>query len=94
MIMSMVATNLAYRSAGNLFGANQARMGLANSVTGGESQGDIVSLAAQDKALALQAAQDGTDYLASQAMQEEAQAMKKKEKELYERLRANGAIFV
>jgi hypothetical protein len=94
MMMSMAATNLAYNSAGLMFGANQARMGLANSATGMESQGDIASLAAQDKALSLQGIQAQTNYLVSQAMQEGAQNLKKKHQELDERLRANGAVFV
>jgi hypothetical protein len=94
MLMSMQATNLAYSSAGLMFGANQARMGLANGVTGNESQAEVASLAAQDKALTFQGIQAQTNYQVSQAMLESAQNLKKKNQEQKERLMANGAIFV
>jgi hypothetical protein len=94
MMMSMNATNLAYGSAGVMFGANQARLDLANSASGMESQGSVASLAAQDKALTLQGLQAQTNYQVSQAMLEGAENLKKKHKELNDRLIANGAIFV
>jgi hypothetical protein len=59
-----------------------------------ESQGSVASLAAQDKALTLQGLQAQTNYQVSQAMLEGAENLKKKHKELNDRLIANGAIFV
>ncbi len=93
LAMSMFATNLAYNSAGTLFGANQARMDLANSATGGESMSDVASLQAQDKALSLQGAMAQTNYLVSQAMLEGAQSLRKKNQEQRERMLQNGALF-
>lgn len=88
-IMSMMATNMAYQSANIMFGANQAMTDLANNPTG-----DISTLASQDKALALQAASAQTNYLVAQAMQESAQALRKKNQEQRQRLMDNGALFV
>lgn len=93
MMMSMNATNMAYGSAGVMFGSNQARMGLAND-SGLESQGEVASLAAQDEALTLQGVQAQTNYLVSQAILEGADNLKKKHKELNDRLIADGAVFV
>ena len=90
MIMSMQATNLAYSSAGSMFGANQDRMALANSAS---PSSDPISLASQDKALAMQSAMAQTNYQVSQAMFAGAQNMKKKNQEQRERMLQNGVLF-
>lgn len=93
LAMSLFATNLAYDSAGVMFGANQARMGLADSVTGGESPASAASLQAQDKALTLQGIQAQTNYQVALAMQEAAQNLQKKNEEQRIRMIQNGALF-
>ena len=93
MLMSMYATNLAHNSAATLFGANQARMDLANSATGGESAGEVASLASMDKAMALQGAMAQTNLQAAWAMQEAAAKMKKKDAEQRQRMLDNGVLF-
>lgn len=93
MAMSMFATNLAYSSAGAMFGVNQSRMGLANNVTGNESMGEVASIASHDKALAMQGAMAQTNYQVAQAMQEGAAKLKKEHQEQRERMLQNGVIF-
>lgn len=93
LMMSMYATNLGYDSAATMFGANQARMDLANNVTGYESQGQVASLAAQDKALMFAGMNARMNYEVSQAMQSGADTLRKKNQEQKERMLANGAIF-
>jgi hypothetical protein len=92
-IMSSYATNLAYTGAGNAMMANQARMDLANGVTGYESQGAVASLAAQDKALRFASAYSGIQYQVAQAMQKQADELRKKNNEQRERMLANGVLF-
>lgn len=90
MAMSMFATNLAYNSAGAMFGVNQSRMALANSAS---PTSDASSLASYDKALALQGAAAQTNYQASQAMFAGAENLKKKNQEQRERMLQNGVLF-
>jgi plasmid stability protein len=92
-IMSSYATSLSFSGAGNAMAANEARMGLANGVTGNESQPEVASLAAQDKALSLESAYSGIQYQVAQAMQQSAQAMKKKDQEQRQRMLDNGVLF-
>ncbi len=94
MLMNMYATNLAYGSANTMFGANQARMGLANTVTGTESPRRIVALADQDKALQFAGLNAQTNYLVSQQLQANADALRKSERELQQRLIQAGTTFV
>lgn len=91
--MSMNATNLSFAGAGGAMAANQGMMGLANSATGNESQADVASLAAQDKALHLEGIQGKTQYTVSQALQGTAEEMKKKRQEQQQRNIQNGMIF-
>ncbi len=93
LIMSMYATNLGYDSAANMFGANQARLDLANGGTGYESQAGVASLAAQDKALKFAGIQAQTNYQVAMALQDSAQNLRRKNQEQKERMLANGAIF-
>jgi hypothetical protein len=90
LIMSLQATELADDSEGAMFGANEARMGLAN----GESPTGIASLAQQDKAIELQGVQAKTNYQVAQVMFGNANRLRKKDQELTERMRRNGALFV
>lgn len=90
MAMSMFATNLAYNSAGTMFGASQNRLELANTAS---PSSDTVSLAAQDKALTLQSAMAQTNYQVAQAMQAGAESLKKKNQEQRERMLQNGVLF-
>lgn len=93
LMMSLFATNLAHSGATGMFGVNQSRLALANGVTGNESQGDIASLAAQDKALTLQGIQAKTQYEVAQALQDTATRMKKKNEETRQRMLENGVLF-
>jgi len=93
LIMSMYATSLGYDSAATIFGANQTSMGLANGVTGYESQSEVASLAAQDKALKFAGIQAQTNYQVAMALQDSAQNLRRKNQEQKERMLANGAIF-
>ncbi|WMU93305.1 hypothetical protein EMOOHJMP_00111 [Microcystis phage MaAM05] len=90
---SPLPTLLAIDSAGAAFGANQARMGLANTAPADGNPATVASLAAQDKALALQGISAQTNYLVAQAMLEGRQERRKKESEQEQRMMANGAIF-
>ncbi len=93
-IMSSYATNLSFAGAGNAFAADQSRMDLANSVTGNESPAEVADIAAQDKALALDSASSRLQYEVAQALQQRAQAMRKKDQEQRERMmKENGVIF-
>ncbi|WP_303673392.1 hypothetical protein [Vampirovibrio chlorellavorus] len=90
---SLFPTNLAIDSAGAAFGANQARMALANTAPADGNPASVVSLAAQDKALALQGISAQTNYLVAQAMQEGTRGLLKKNFEQRQRMMDNGALF-
>lgn len=93
LMMSMYATNLSSDSAATMFGANQSRMDLAGGMTGGESQGQIASVAAQDKALMFAGNNARMHYEVAQAMQQGADNLRRKNQEQKERMLANGAVF-
>jgi hypothetical protein len=87
------STMLANNSAAGVFNSNQARMGLANSVTGAESPGQMASLADMDKALTFKGTMDKTNYEVALAMQQEAQKQLKREQQMRQRLMEAGAIL-
>jgi predicted metalloprotease with PDZ domain len=90
---SLFPTNLAIDSAGAAFGANQARMALANTAPADGNPATVASLAAQDKALALQGISAQTNYLVAQAMQEGSRGLLKKNFEQQRRMIESGALF-
>ena len=93
MILSMYATNLTYAGASAMMGANEARMNLANSMTGGESPAAVRFAGISDKAYALEAANARMMYEVGLAMQGQAQAMRRKDMEQRQRMAQNGVIF-
>lgn len=93
LMMSMYATNLGYESVGSMFGAHQAQMGLANQMTGGESQAQVASVAAQEKAILFSGISAKSNYLASVAMQGGADNLRKKNEEQKAQMQANGVLF-
>ncbi len=90
---SLFPTNLAIDSAGAAFGANQARMALANTAPTDGNPASVASLAAQDKALTLQGISAQTNYLVAQAMQEGGRGLLKKNFEQRQRMMDSGALF-
>lgn len=90
---SLFPTHLAIGSASAAFGANQNRMGLANSAPADGNPASVASLAAQDKALALQGISAQTNYLVAQAMQEGGRGLLKKNFEQRQRMIDSGALF-
>ena len=90
---SMLATNLAFGSAGNVQGLNQSRLGLANTVTGDESQDQIASMQAVDKAVTLQGLSSQTNYQVAQALQDSAGNLKKKHADQRQNELGGGVIF-
>ena len=91
---SMYATALTHNAGAAMFGANQSRMGLASRVSGNESPREVASLAAQDRALALESARASMMYFAGQLMQESAQKQLKAEQDQRRRLMDAGATLV
>lgn len=97
---SLYATGLGYDSAAGFMGANESRMALANQVGqqvmfGGElSPEQTARVASMDKAYDLQGQMAQVNYEASQAMFAGAQAARKKDRELKQRLLDAGATFV
>lgn len=91
-ISSMYATNLSY-STGTKFGIDQTQMAMADGVTGGESQSEVASLAAQDKALMFAGNYARLNYEVSQAMQKAADEQRKKDREQRDRMLANNVLF-
>lgn len=91
---SLYGINLAHNSMGSLYGVNQARMGLANAVTGMESPAQIAQLQSADKALELQGVRDKINYQVALAMQETAQKLLKQHEEQRRRLMEAGATLV
>ena len=90
-IMGLYATDMIYAGASGMMNANQARMDLANGVTGNEA--DIPSLAAQDKALMLWSEHAKILYACGQAILEQAQRLKKSDAE-HQKARADmGVVF-
>jgi hypothetical protein len=94
LINLLYATNLAYGSSAAMFGANQARMALANSVTGEEAPSGLAALARHDQALTFQGIQAYTNYQVAQAMQQNARMQLKKHEEERRRLMEAGATLV
>jgi len=93
-IMSMQATNLSFSGAGNAMAADQARMDLADSVSGGESPADLVSIEARDKALSMSSAKSWIDFEVAQALQKRAKDMHKRDMDQQRRLMdEDGVIF-
>jgi hypothetical protein len=93
LIMSMQATNWAYDGAGGMFNGHQEIMGSANKATGYESQSDIASMAAQEKAIRFSGIQAYAHYKAGIALQGAAEEMRRQNREQKERMQANGALF-
>ena len=95
----LFATGLGYDSAAGFMGANESRMALANQVGqqvmfGGElSPEQMAGVASMDKALAMQGQMAQVNYEVSQAMFEGAQARRRQDRELRERMIAAGATF-
>jgi hypothetical protein len=94
LFASLYGINLAHNSMGNLYGVNQARMGLANAVTGMESPAQIAQLHSSDRALELQGAMAKVNYQVALAMQEAAQKLLKQHEEQRRRLMQAGATLV
>ena len=94
LIMSSYATNLTFAGAGGAMAANQARMDLADSMTGGESQSDIAFAGAVDRSQEMLAAGSRIQYELGLAMQNRAQEMRKKNLEHQRTLMdQDGVIF-
>lgn len=93
LMMSMYATNLGYDSVGTMFGANQTQMKMANEMTGGESQSQVASVAAQEKAILFSGISARNNYLASVASQGGADNLRKKNEEQKARMQASGVLF-
>lgn len=93
LIMSSYATNLAYAGAGTMMGVNQNRMDLANSMTGSESPAQVIFADSMDKAYEMQAAQSQMQFAVAQALQKNADELRKKNLEHQQAMQAMGVIF-
>ena len=86
-------TGLSYGGAGDFMGANQDRMGLANTVTGNETPDQLRNLQQRDLALEFKGLQGKMNYEVGNAMQEAAESRKQKDRAQRDRLFQMGAIF-
>lgn len=93
LIMSSYATNLAYAGAGTMMGVNQNRMALADSMTGGESPAQVTFAGSMDRAYELQDAQAQMQFAVSQALQKNAEELRKKNLEHQQAMQAMGVVF-
>ena len=89
----MSGTSLTFDSAAGFMDADDARVALANRVTGKETPAQLALIAAYDKALALKSAQDKTNYEVGLAMQDAAIRHQKKEMEHRAQRIQNGYLF-
>lgn len=94
LIMSSYATNLSFAGAGNAMAADEARLDLADSVTGGEFAADMLSLESQNKALSLDSANSWIQFQVAQGLQKRAKDMHNKDVAQQRRLmNEDGVIF-
>ncbi len=89
----MSGASLSFNSAAGFMGDDDARVALANQVTGNETPAEIASIAAQDKALALHSAMAKTNYEVGLAMQDAGMSNQKKEMERRAQRIQNGYLF-
>lgn len=90
---SLLNTTNSLNAAQGIQNVNQARLGLANSATENMTFGQIADLAAQDKALTLQGAQNQTNYLATTTMEGASRSMMKQYWEGRRQAIQNGYLF-
>jgi len=89
-MLAFQGINMTYAGASGMMGANQARMDLANGVTGNEVD---IPLAAQDKALMLQGEHAKILFACGQAMQEQAQRLRENNKKHQAARAQMGEVF-
>lgn len=89
----LLATSQSYGFAGKFMAADQARMGLANTVRPDMTPAQIASVHQQDKALELQSVHSKVMFEAAQAMEDAARQRQKKEAERKQQAIANGVLF-
>lgn len=90
---SLMAAGGIHASAGQWFGASDARMALGNRVTGNETPAQLAAIQQQDKALELSQAKGKINYEYSTAMQDAADRRRLKNSERRRNLLQMGAIF-
>jgi hypothetical protein len=89
--MAFQGINMTFAGASGMMNANQARMDLANGVTGNEA--NIPSLAAQDKALMLQGEHAKILFACGQTMRDQAQRLRENNKKHQEARAQMGEVF-
>jgi hypothetical protein len=90
---SYYATALTYGGAGQGFGVNQTRAGLANTVGVNDTPGQIADLQSADKAMELDGVMAQTNYQVGLALQDRFGMMKRKELERKRAQLESGVIF-
>ena len=91
---SYYATGLTYGGAGQGFGVNQTRAGLANIVSGNETPGQVADLQSADKAMELDGIMAQTNYQVGLALQDRFGMMRRRDMEQKRRMMEQGSIFV
>jgi len=90
---SYYATGLTYDGAGQGFGVNQTRAGLANTAGVNDTPGQIADLQSADKAMELNGVMAQTNYQVGLALQDRFGTMRRRDMEQRRRAIQEGSIF-